>query len=134
MALRRPKRANLARYGKLKRLAQNPDPTMLASAAGIAFYGDNPYHCPGPKGEPPVSRVRPASECPRPWGEEEATAAIRIAISSGFVSEKMDGDLPRYAWNTAEGTLYEARHSGSPTGSYHAYPIPLERAPIGWSR
>ena len=132
MPLRRPRRANAEHYGKAKKLAQNPDRAMLESAAKAAFYGYNPYHCVGPNGEPPASRVRPASLCPRRWADGEATHAIRTAISRGFVSEKMDGELPRYAWDEAEGRLYEARHSAVPPGSYHAYPIPLERAPIGW--
>jgi hypothetical protein len=132
MPLRKPSRANFAHLGKVKRLATNLDPTMLENAAKVAFYSYSPYHCTGPNGEPPVSRVRPASVCPRRWGDGEATQAIRTAILRGLVSEKMDGDLPRYAWNEAEGTLYEARHSSSPTGNYHAYPISLERAPIGW--
>ena len=131
MSIKRPLLPNLG--GKPKRVGTNPDQTMLAQAAMHAVYhgDDNPYHCPGIRGQPLATRAKPASICPRRWSDEEATQALRNAMSRGNVSEIWEEGFPRYVWHRDGAVFYEARHTRGPSGSFHAYPIEEIQAPQG---
>jgi len=128
LALAKPTNRNLA---KPKRMHPQPQQMPLQQAAATATYVSSPYHCPGPKGQKRVVRLKPASPCPRIWTVKEATVALRCAIASGQVSEKWEDGFPRYVWHREAATLYEARHSRGPVGSFHAYPIGNDQAPKG---
>jgi len=126
VGIRRPSRAKLSNWGKTKRVDAAPDPALLAQAAATAVYSASPYHCP-----PFRQRVRPASPCPRRWTDEEATTALRGALSNGHVSDRWENGFPRYVWRRDGNVLYEARHTRGPEGSFHAYPIEDSQAPHG---
>jgi hypothetical protein len=121
MSLRRPKRDAPPFLGKPKKA--DPDPPMhkLKEVAGIATYDPSPYHCPGPKGQPPKRRAKPASRCPRAWTNQEIIGALHKALLGGHVSSDWDGDFPRYAYHREGKLLYAAR--GCAGGIYHAYPL-----------
>jgi hypothetical protein len=123
MVLRRPHQEERWPLGKPKRLAADPPDEFLSAAAERASYQASPYHCPGPRGQPPARRARPATRCPRVWRDDEATTALRRAILNGNVSESWDNDFPRYVWHLEASVLYEARHTNGPIGTYHAYPV-----------
>ncbi len=132
MALKKPSRVNVVVVGKPRKLHPSPDPALLARAADQAVYmnhGD--YHCFTDRGQPPASRAKPASRCPRRWVAAAATAAIRESIRAGRVSETWEEDFPRHVWHVDGQVVYEARHTRGPSGSYHAYPIERADAPRG---
>jgi hypothetical protein len=108
-----------------------PNNDALKVAAAAAVYRHSDYHCVGPKGQAPRGRARPASICPRNWNEQQATNALRGAIEDGKVSEVWEDGFPRYVWHRDGTTLYEARHTRGPAGTFHAYPIEAVQAPPG---
>jgi hypothetical protein len=120
MAIRRPTPAHL---GKRKRVDSNPDQVMLMQAAATAVFGASPYHCRGAKGQPLVTRAKPASPCPRQWSDEEATRTLRAAISRGKISDTWEDGFPKLVWHKDGNVFYEARHTRGPGGSFHAYPV-----------
>lgn len=109
----------------------NPETSALTNAAAQAVYGRSDYHCPGRKGQPPRLRAKPASVCPKVWGDKQATDALRLAITQGYVSEAWEDGFPRYVWHRDSGVIYEARHTRGPIGTFHAYPIEPVQAPAG---
>jgi hypothetical protein len=121
MSLRRPKRDAPSFLGKPRKADPNPPLSKLGEVAETAMYDPSPYHCPGPKGQPPKRRAKPASRCPRDWSEQEIIAAIRNALRGGHVSPDWDGDFPRYVYHRDGKLLYAAR--GCVGGVYHAYPL-----------
>lgn len=108
-----------------------PDQAALSAAANGAVYQRSEYHCPGPKGEPPRLRAKPASLCPRVWADAEATGALRRSIMDGRVSEVWEDGFPRFVWHLDGTVVYEARHTRGPHGTFHAYPIESFQAPTG---
>ena len=118
---------------KLKQLLIDPDPDRLNRAADNATYHPNPYHCPG---RDHVSRVKPASICPRQWDRDEALRALRFAIRSGSVSNNWFNDFPRYVGYREEDgtTVYEALSEVGTPGRFHAYPVEVDRVPkaLNW--
>jgi len=121
MSLRRPKRDAPPFLGKPLRADTDPPMQRLEEAAEKATYDPSPYHCPGPKGQPPKRRAKPASRCPRAWSEQEIIGAIRNALREGHVSPSWDGEFPRYAYHRDGSFLYAAR--GCAGGVYHAYAL-----------
>jgi hypothetical protein len=121
----------MLRMGKPKRIHQNPDSKLIAQAAATAVYSPSEFHCPGVKGQPAKFRLKPASICPKRWSDDDATRALREAIARGDVSDAWEEGFPRYVWHRDGNTLYEARHTRGPGGSYHAYPIEIIQAPLG---
>lgn len=115
---------------RAKRIAHTFDKTRLATAADKARYAPSEYHCRLPDGRPRRLRAKPASVCQRTWAVPDATEALRVAIVRGHVSDVWEDDFPRYAWHRDGETIYEARHTRGPTGSYHAYPIEESEAPL----
>ena len=131
MPIRRPPASRVAHLGKPKRVATAPSADKLAYAAANAFYRPSEYHCPGVGGRRLKFRPKPSSICPRGWGDDEATDAIREAIRRGNVSENWEDSFPRYVWHRDGEVLYEARHTRGPSGSFHAFPIEEIQAPRG---
>jgi hypothetical protein len=121
MSLERPKRDAPTFLGKSRRADANPPLEKLQEIAEKAMYNPSPYHCPGPKGQPPKRRAKPAKRCPRAWSEDEIVSAIRHAMRNGHVSWGWDGDFPRYVYHRDGKFLYEAR--GCAGGVYYAYPL-----------
>jgi hypothetical protein len=117
--------------GKGKRVDPKPDRARLAQAASKSVYAGSDYHCPGVGGRPLKYRAKPASICPRHWSEAEATAALRVAMTQGTVSEVWEDGFPRYVWHKDGDVWYEARHTRGPYGTFHAYPIELGQLPGG---
>jgi hypothetical protein len=127
--LARPNRTSTP--SKQKKLARSFDKGRLEQAADRAVYSPSDYHCRLPDGRPRRLRARPASAFPRQWPIKEATEALRVAIIRGHVSQAWEDDFPRYAWHREGETIYEARHTGGPRGTYHAYPIDRSESPPG---
>lgn len=111
-------------------MLQAPDAASLAKASAAARYSPSDYHCRLPDGRPRRVRAKPASVCPRQWPIDEATEALRITINKGHVSETWEDGFPRYVWYREGETIYEARHTRGPHGTYHAYPIEAAEAPL----
>ena len=130
MRIRRPA-ANAATGGGPKRVDPSPDPVKIEAAAASAVYSPSEYHCPGPKGEHPKRRFKPASICPRRWSNQSATDALQSAISNGQVSEAWEDGFPRYVWHKDGDVIYEARHTRGPPGTFHAYPLEKFQIPNG---
>jgi len=133
MALKRPALKARKGQGKPKRIDPAPDSAMIAMAAENANYSpsDGDYHCKGSKGQPPQSRTKYASICPRRWSVKEATAALRAGIENCRVSEAWEDGFPRYVWHVDGQVVYEARHTRGPHGTYHAYPLEESQFPDG---
>jgi hypothetical protein len=133
LPLRKPGRLSRAKKaGKPKSLCEAPDPDYLRRAANAARYEPSRYHCPGPNGQRPVRRSRPASPCPRDWSVREATEALKRAVNAGYVSEQRNGDFPRYVWYRDElDVFYEARSELRTPDRFHAYPIESIELPRG---
>jgi hypothetical protein len=130
LPLKKPKRPGNRLPQKHKALCKDPDPDVLARAAAAVKYEPSPYHCFGPKGEKPKRRSRPASICPRRWAAAEAVSALRRAINLGYISEKTNGDFPRYIWyREGEDTIYEARADLHTPERFHAYPVESFQVP-----
>lgn len=129
MPLQRPNRTSQS--NRQKRLATKPARGELSKAASGATYFPSEYHCRLPDGRPRRIRAKPASICPREWTTPEANEALRHAIMRGRVSETWEDGFPRYVWYREGHTIYEARHTRGPHGTYHAYPIDLFEAPLG---
>jgi hypothetical protein len=135
LALKKPKRRLNNLSHKPKDLCKDPSPDDLAKAAAAVTYQESPYHCPGPNGQKPKWRAKPASICPRRWSAAEAVAALKRAINAGYVSEKRNDDFPRYDWyREGEDTIYEARSEPNTPERYHAYPVESLQVPgdLGW--
>ena len=133
MGLNKPER-HAAPAGKRKRLAASVETASTSRAANAATYQASEYHCRGSSGAPRRTRVKPASPCPQDWTVKEAQEALRVAIVNGRVSELWDDEFPRYVWHVQGDTIYEARHTRGPSGTYHAYPITSREAPAGLIR
>ncbi|SRR5258708_1073344 len=131
LGIRRPRRGHPPHRGKQKQVHPSATAVELARAAAACVYSGSPYHCRRSKGQPPVARAKPASICPRPWSDEEATQALRAAMQRGSVSEAWEDGFPRYVWHRDGNILYEARHIRGPLGSFYAYPIENFQAPRG---
>ncbi len=124
LPLRKPKQAGVQPGGK--RLARSVNRVELMVAEAAASYSASEYHCP-----PQKPRIKPATPCPRVWKASEANDALRLAIRNERVSEAWEDGFPRYVWHRDGETIYEARHTRGPHGTYHAYPIEAADAPRG---
>jgi hypothetical protein len=78
-----------------------------------------------------MTRIKPASRCPRRWTDEDATRVLRAAISRGKISADWEDGFPKFVWAKEGGVFYEARHTRGPAGYFHAYPIEAIQLPRG---
>lgn len=102
-----------------------PSPTLIAQRA---TYRASPEHknYRAPNGEWTFLIPRPdkafcMSIPPAQWPRVQD--ALRIAITSGCVSEEFQGDFPRRAWVYINGVLHEARLTNAGIGEYHGFPL-----------
>jgi hypothetical protein len=135
MALKRPRFFAAPGKGKRKCVDPHPDQELIKKAASEAVFsrGDSDYHCEGPGGRKPKRRRKYSSVCPKKWSETAATKALRKALAAGQVSPVWENGFPRHVWHRDGDTVYEARHTRGPHGTYHAYPIEKDGIPIGFT-
>jgi hypothetical protein len=128
MALKKPSQNEKF---KLHNALRNIEDLRLQPAARAAIYVASPYHC-GEDGKGLAKRRKLATPCPRRWNKSEAEKALRGSILAGRVSEKWDGEFPRFVWyRDDDDTIYEARCEVASPGRYHAYPIENRQVPRG---
>lgn len=103
---------------------------QLRALASRARYGGNPEHKknPGDFGLTPPSDPRQGKslcDVAKVFKREEAEKLLRAGLSSGLVSDRMDGEWPKNVWSvTEDGFAMEAQLENRDVGTYHGYPMP----------
>lgn len=109
------------------------DRGLLRSLEARVSYVGSPEHkdMPSFAGQP---RPRAdASLCPRELTRDGARVEewLREAIRRGAVSERREGDFPRYVWFEKDGVIYEGRLVNRGLGQYKGYPLEQGQGPKG---
>ena len=121
------------KFNPKRRVAVNPDPSVLQDLAGRVRYGGNSEHKrnPGDFGLTPPAQLRADKTACDEVGITKRRVALRLlreGIKKGFVSDQVrePRQFPQNVWAvTEDGYPLEAQLENPETGSYHGYPMPV---------